>query len=63
MIAVAHASAGPYAIVKGDARRCRTCGWLDEARARARAGRDAAAGAAFAQQAVRHYYDAHRVSP
>ncbi|WP_116213973.1 hypothetical protein [Streptomyces olivoreticuli] len=63
MIAVAHASAGPYTIVKGDAKSCRTCRQLDGARALARSRRDATAEAACAERAMRHFYDAHRVSP
>ncbi|MGW1077147.1 hypothetical protein [Streptomyces sp. NPDC002537] len=63
MIAVAHASAGPRTIVKGDAKSCRTCRRLDDARAAAWARRDTAAEAACAEHAMRHYYDVHRVSP
>lgn len=61
--AVAHASAGPSAIVKGDPKSCPACIWLDDARTRAWIRRDTAAQRAYAEQAVQHYYAAHWVSP
>ncbi|RLU86945.1 hypothetical protein CTZ27_24520 [Streptomyces griseocarneus] len=63
MIALAHASVGPGVIVKGDARSCRTCRWLDRVRERARVQGDSAAVAACDRHAARHVHETHRVGP
>ncbi|MCC3770796.1 hypothetical protein [Streptomyces sp. UNOC14_S4] len=63
MIALAHASVGPYTIVKGDARSCRTCRWLNGVRERAWARGDSAAVAACDEHAARHFHETHRVGP